>query len=434
MSALDAEEQAAIRQAETRLGAVLRGKWRIDKLLGVGGMAAVYEGTHRNGKRGAIKVLHPMLSADEESRKRFLREGYVANKIDHPGVVSVLDDDIAEDGTVFLVMELLSGQNLSDLTDTRAGDKLSIGEALKIGDALCDVLAAAHEKGVLHRDVKPENLFLTKDGALKVLDFGIASVRESSHATRLTKTGAAMGTPAFMAPEQALGEWEKVDPRTDVWAIGATLFTLMTGRLVHEAPGLNQLLLKAMTARARPLREVLPQASMKVAAAVDRALAFEQAARFSDARAMQKALRDAIAELEARGQSVVFPALAGANAAAPGPKDALSQSGKTARRRAPIAFALGLGLVVVGLTATLVFAMSGEENAPAAAPSASPAPTVAAPTVTPVGVEPPRATATPAIAPSASPSLQEPLKPAPTSRPTSKPTPSSPSPDFDKWN
>src|SRR5262249_15834748 len=153
-----------------------------------------------------IKMLHRELSTDVDARARFVREGYTANQVAHPGAVSVLDDDVAEDGSVFLVMELLEGQSVAALAASRPNRRLGRGETLGIAEQLLDVLVAAHAKGIVHRDLKPDNLFLTKEGALKVLDFGIARVREAPGVAKMTKTGVTMGTPAFMPPEQALGE------------------------------------------------------------------------------------------------------------------------------------------------------------------------------------------------------------------------------------
>ena len=302
---MPSSEDASTRRAKERIGSVLRGKWKIERLLGIGGMAAVYAGTHRNGKRGAIKVLHRELAVDPDAKSRFLHEGWVANRLDHPSAVSVLDDDVAEDGSVFLVMELLEGRSVDTVASERPGYRLAPAEALNIVDQLLDVLAAAHEKGIVHRDLKPENLFLTPGGVVKVLDFGIARVREagqktesagaqggdprSAHATQL---GNAMGTPAFMPPEQALGNWDQVDARSDLWAAGATLFTLLTGRQVHEAPNINQLMLAAMTRPAPPIRRVMPELPEAIGAVVDRALAFEQGRRWQSAREMQRAIRD----------------------------------------------------------------------------------------------------------------------------------------------
>src|SRR3954466_8488496 len=121
MSVPEEATDPVTRRARARVGMVLRGKWCLDQLLGVGGMAAVYAATHRNGKRGAVKLLHLQLSLDAEARSRFLQEGYVANRVDHPGTVSVLDDDVTEDGSVFLVMELLEGRTVDALAEERGG-------------------------------------------------------------------------------------------------------------------------------------------------------------------------------------------------------------------------------------------------------------------------------------------------------------------------
>jgi serine/threonine-protein kinase len=287
-------EDAATRRARARVGQLLRGKWRLDALLGIGGMACVYAATHRNGKRGAVKLLHADLCRDEEARSRFLREGYVANRVDHPGAVSVLDDDVADDGSVFLVMELLDGESVDSRADSQPGSRLGVDETLDIADRLLEVLAAAHAQGIVHRDIKPENLFLTRQGQLKVLDFGIARLREmgggSAHATR---DGSLMGTPAFMPPEQALGEWSSVDARSDLWAVGATLFCMLSGRPVHIGETVNKVLLSAMSHRAPSLATVLPQVPEAVATVIDRALMRDPDQRWPDAHAMQAALRAA---------------------------------------------------------------------------------------------------------------------------------------------
>jgi eukaryotic-like serine/threonine-protein kinase len=276
-----------------RIGRVLRDKWRIDELLGIGGMATVYAATHcNNGKRVAIKLLHPELSIIPEMRSRFLREGYVANKVTHPCIVSILDDDVADDGSVFLVMDLLDGETVEALRD-RSGSALPVSLVVQIIDQLLDVLATAHDAGIVHRDIKPENLFLTRAGTLKVLDFGIARLREFQTATITMTGGGTMGTPAFMPPEQARGRSELVGPRTDLWAVGATMFTLTSGRLVHDAETVNELLLAAMTRVAPPTLTLMPNFPPALAAVIDGALAFEQNARWPDARSMQAALRHA---------------------------------------------------------------------------------------------------------------------------------------------
>ncbi|WP_437996135.1 protein kinase [Sorangium sp. So ce185] len=288
---------------EALVGQVLRGKWRLERLLGFGGMAMVYAGTHRNGMRGAVKILRRELSEDQEARSRFLREGYVANRVDHPGIVRVLDDDVTEDGSVFLVMELLEGETVEARRAREPSGVLGVNEVLGIADDLLDVLAVAHERGIVHRDLKPDNLFLTRQGQLKVLDFGIARLRElSSPANATTRAGSLMGTPQFMPPEQARGQWDRVDPRTDLWAVASTMFQLLSGRYVHEAETLPLLLLAAMTQPAPPVGSVLPTLPPPIAAVMDAALAFDPDRRWPNARAMQRALR------QARGGAALDPA------------------------------------------------------------------------------------------------------------------------------
>jgi eukaryotic-like serine/threonine-protein kinase len=244
-------------RAGRRIGQVLKEKWRLDVLLGVGGMAAVYAATHRNGSRCAVKVLHSELSVNPEVRTRFLREGYAANSVGHDGVVRVSDDDVSQDGAAFLVMELLEGESLEERR-TRAGGRLGEDEVLSVADQLLDVLIAAHAKGVVHRDLKPENVFLTRIGIVKVLDFGIARLKELSSTSRATRTGTSMGTPAFMPPEQARGVWEEVDARSDLWAVGATMFSLLSGAEVHTGRTGNEILIAAATKPAPSLASVMP--------------------------------------------------------------------------------------------------------------------------------------------------------------------------------
>ncbi|HEY4011859.1 MAG TPA: serine/threonine-protein kinase [Polyangiaceae bacterium] len=278
------------KRARERIGMVLGGKWTIESLIGVGGMAAVYAATHRNGKRVAVKMLHADLSDHEEVRKRFLQEGYAANTIQHEGAVSVLDDDVAADGSAFLVMELLEGETVEDRWE-RAGRRLAGREVLAIVEQVLAVLSAAHHKNIVHRDIKPENLFVTKAGAVKVLDFGIAKVFEGdSGRPTSTRVGMVMGTPAFMAPEQARARWDEVDGRTDLWAVGATMFTLLSGRYVHEAPSEQERLIASATKRASPVAAAAPSVPVTVAAIVDRALAYAKEDRWADADAMHAAV------------------------------------------------------------------------------------------------------------------------------------------------
>ena len=294
-----------LRRAQARVGTTVDGKWKLDALIGVGGMAAVYAGTHRNGKRGAVKILHAEEALDPTVKTRFLREGFVANKVGHSGIASVLDDDEAPDGTVYLVMELLEGESIE--TRCPPGKTMATGDVLAIVNQVLDVLAAAHDNGIIHRDLKPSNLFLLPDGTIKVLDFGIARLREITQAESHRKpstTLSMLGTPGFMPPEQARGRWDEVDERSDIWAVGATMFVLCTGKPMHsdDVP-LNEQLLAAMTEPCPPTAKVAPHVPEIVAAIIDRALAFKPADRWPNAQSMQAAVRDAYRALTGRALS-----------------------------------------------------------------------------------------------------------------------------------
>jgi serine/threonine-protein kinase len=327
------EDDDLMARAQGRVGTVLRGKYRLDGVLGVGGMAVVYKATHRNQAEFAVKMLHPELSIHKDIRTRFLREGYAANSVKHPGVVLVVDDDVAEDGAAFLVMEMLRGASVESLWE-RQKHRLHPAVALSITDQLLDVLSVAHANGIVHRDIKPANLFVQRDGSLKVLDFGIARVRDAAAggpATGGTGSGVLLGTPAFMAPEQALARSSEIDAQTDLWAVGATVFALLTGCIVHEGANAAELMVKAATTRARSLGTLLtlPPGVVEV---IDRSLAFERQARWSSASTMREALEQAC--IAAFGQRPTRTALAELVAASQTPEPA---SAPAARREATVA-------------------------------------------------------------------------------------------------
>ena len=286
---MTAAHDERVARARARVGSVLNEKYRLDRVVGVGGMAAVYAATHlRNTSRVAVKLLHREMAVDSNVRARFLREGYAANSVEHPGAVRILDDDMTEDGAVFLVMELLEGETL-DARWERSGHRLGAREVARLIYQLLDVLATAHVKGIVHRDIKPENLFLTRDGVLKVLDFGVARMLEAP--VTATRPGGIIGTPAFMAPEQVLDK--VVDAQSDLWSVGATAFALLSMRYVHEAESAGEMMVIVGSRPARSLALVAPDVPAALASVVDRALMFNKTDRWPDARAMQLALADA---------------------------------------------------------------------------------------------------------------------------------------------
>jgi len=239
----------------------------------------------------------PEHSMVEEIRTRFLREGYAANSVKHPGAVRVVDDDVSEEGTAFLVLELLRGVACDKLCAEHGG-RLPVDAACAIGLQVLDVLEAAHGKGIIHRDIKPANLFVQRDGAIKVFDFGIARVRETmSTGSHTTGSGMLLGTPAFMAPEQALGKASDVDARADIWAVGATLFALISGSTVHEGDTGRELLVKLISQPARSLAAVAPAVPSAVSKIIDQALAVDREQRWPSAQAMRSALEEAVSGL-----------------------------------------------------------------------------------------------------------------------------------------
>jgi serine/threonine-protein kinase len=327
-------------------------------------MSSVYAAVHRNGNPVAIKVLSRELTANTRARARFLREGYVANRVGHPGAVRVLDDDIADGEIVFLVMELLDGETLADRA-RRLGGRLPPNEVAFAADGLLDVLASAHAHGIVHRDVKPANVFLTRRGEVKLLDFGIARLEELSGVPISTRSGGLLGTPGFMAPEQARGRWAEVDARTDLWAVGASMFRLISGRAVHEVGTDNEAVIAAATEPVASLGSLEPGLPARLVRLVDRALCLDPGARWQSALDMQAGLRDVQAALptfrwepppsdevpaswkQERTQSEVSadlapsrPAASPATTAAPRPSEP--------RRRSAWLLALGAGIVVAG--------------------------------------------------------------------------------------
>jgi tRNA A-37 threonylcarbamoyl transferase component Bud32 len=288
-------------QASERVGTVLNDKWALERVLGIGGMATVYAARHRNGARAAVKVLHGDLSRHPEVRERFLREGYAANRVEHPGVVRVLDDDVIasgpDAGTAYLVMELLEGESLQERLerDPLMGER----EFLVIASSVLDVLEAAHSRGVVHRDLKPENLFLLRqpgEALVKVLDFGLARLLQGQ---AITTYGLALGTPSFMSPEQAAGRVDEIDGRTDLFALAATGFRLRTGRRIHEGVNAVELVTKMANVAAPRIRALAPGVSGPFARVIDRALEFRREDRYPSASAMRDDVSRAIGELDA---------------------------------------------------------------------------------------------------------------------------------------
>jgi len=262
-------------------------KYRLTRKIGEGGMGLVYEAQHSLvGKRCAVKVLHPSLSQDKEAVRRMLREAQAAAAIGHPNIVVTHDFGVTPDGDYYLVMDYLEGESLADLI-LRSGPLPGLAAVLIMRQVL-SALEAAHAKGIVHRDLKPENIFIarTPGGAeeVKLLDFGVSKL-VGSEDLRLTLTGAVMGTPYYMSPEQASGS-KDVDARSDLWAAGVVLYEVLTRRHPFTGANYNELMYKILTTEPRPARDLRPDISGAMEEVIHRALAKKRDARYATATEM----------------------------------------------------------------------------------------------------------------------------------------------------
>lgn len=270
---------------------MLSAKYRLEELLGTGGMGNVYRATNELVGRGvAIKLLKAEHASNKQVVDRFMREARAANLVRHPNVVDVLDIGQDEKGIPFIVQELLVGEDLGKYA-ARCGGKLELQEVVDLLCPVIDAVAEAHTQGVVHRDLKPENVFLAKAGQTrtpKLLDFGISKVRSSD--VRATEVGMMMGTPAYMPPEQVQGARD-ADPRSDVWALGVMLFELLSGRLPFDGNDAPALFVAIATTNAPALVEVNPLVSPTVSRIVARCLRRLPDDRYPSAAELARDLR-----------------------------------------------------------------------------------------------------------------------------------------------
>ena len=282
----------------------LIGQYRIVKKLGAGGMGAVFLGEHiLLGRRAAIKTLLPALSRNAEITERFFNEARATSTISDPGVVQIFDFGYHVDGTAYIVLELLEGESLANRID-RLG-QLSVGESLRIARQVAASLAVAHECGVVHRDLKPDNIFLIHDveaqggERTKILDFGICKLQKDD--VRITGSGVMVGTPVYMSPEQCRGNSDEVDHRSDIYALGCVLFQMLTSRapFVHDAPG--DFIVSHLQREPPAPSSRVPALSPKIDELLLRCLAKSPADRFQTMGELHAAIEDVLDQLSAPG-------------------------------------------------------------------------------------------------------------------------------------
>jgi tRNA A-37 threonylcarbamoyl transferase component Bud32 len=272
------------------LGRVIDDKYRIDAEIGAGGMATIYRATRVHiGDVVAIKVLHAELLRDPQFAERFKREAQAAARLKHPNVVAIYDFGVSSDAVIYLVMELVEGRNLRAII--REQGPLPTALAAEIVRQVCAALTEAHRQHIVHRDIKPANIAVEEspDGPrVKVLDFGIASLRGGATMANLTQTGAVMGTPAYMSPEQCLGE--DLDGRSDIYSLGVVLFEMLCGVVPFNSPTATAVVMQHVQQAPPPLRVLNVSISPAVEAVVLRALAKRREDRFQTAREFADAL------------------------------------------------------------------------------------------------------------------------------------------------
>jgi len=328
------------------LGETLSGSYRVVRRIGIGGMGSVYEARHTRmqGRRLALKIMHRELARKTELVTRFRREAEVAGLAQHPNVLEVYDVDETPEGIPYIVAELLEGEDLAQRLE-RVG-RMSLEDTVHVVRQLCAALAAAHAVGIVHRDMKPDNVFLIGDGpTVKLLDFGIARLTDPGAANR-TRTGVVMGTPAYMAPEQARGA--KVDHRCDVYAVGAILYRCLTGRELYNHEDPAAVLMSVLTKEPDRPRAIMPDLPEAAEIVIERAIARNPAERFQSMTELDAALASLV-----RSDLPVVANTTAESLRAPDPTAELGRAVPTARPRIIAMTFLGLVLTVAILVDVL---------------------------------------------------------------------------------
>ncbi len=339
-------------------GDLIADRYELEELVGTGGMSSVFRAHDRQlERRVAIKILHEHYAEDPEYLERFRREARAVARLSHPNIVTVIDrgDD---DGRQYIVFEHVDGENLKELV-LRSG-RLPVRRALELALAVADGLAFAHDHGLVHRDVKPQNVLLSREGDVKVTDFGIARSLHVEHG--VTQTGTVLGTGDYLSPEQASGQ--PVSPATDVYSLGVVLWELLAGDVPFVGENFVAVALRHVNEPPPPLRQRRPDVSPRLDAAVERALAKDPARRFPSMAAFAKELRACLAEGEGQapppaaaedlGQTLV-------TAPRPAPHPGRERRPRHRSRRRPFVYGL-LALAASGAALAAVVLLGGSGN------------------------------------------------------------------------
>jgi serine/threonine-protein kinase len=331
------------------VGERIAGRYELKELVGHGGMSSVYKAHDSLLERNvALKILHEQYSADEEFVERFKREARSVAQLQHPNIVTVIDRG-EEEGRQYIVFEYIDGENLKELV-VRKG-RLDVNEALEIALEVARGLAFAHDHGLVHRDVKPQNVLLNGDGRAKVTDFGIARTLDVDG---MTSAGTVLGTSNYIAPEQASGQ--PVDAHTDVYALGAVLYEMLAGDVPFTGESFVAVAMKHVNQPPPNLLDVRSSVPLRVAAAVDQALEKDPEQRFPTMDAFAAELDACLAELE-RGNSdatMVIPAL--------------RRRRRKSVSRLPVGITLAAVLAIAAIVAGLLTLARGDEGQSAGAP------------------------------------------------------------------
>jgi eukaryotic-like serine/threonine-protein kinase len=335
-------------------GDLIADRYELEELVGSGGMSSVFRARDRQlGRRVAIKILHERYGDDPEYVERFRREARAVARLTHPHIVTVIDRG-TDDGRQYIVFEHVEGENLKELV-VRTG-RLPVRRAVELVLAVADGLAFAHAHGLVHRDVKPQNVLLSREGEVKVTDFGIARSLDVEHG--VTQTGTVIGTGEYLAPEQASGE--PVSPATDVYSLGVVLWELLTGDVPFAGDNFVAVALRHVNELPPSLSDERPDVPPRLVAAVERALAKDPARRFPTMSAFAAELRACLAEPDGVAPTAVQDdeaALTLISAPLPGEVRTRPRTRHAGRR--PGFLWIVLALVIAGVAFSAVFFVAG---------------------------------------------------------------------------